>query len=321
MSGADSASDKKQAYFAKLTKLLEEYPKILIVGKDNVGSNHMQKIRIGLRGKAVLLMGKNTMIRKVLKAHAASNPAIEALLPIMKGNVGFVFTKEDLTTVKNLLIENKVAAVAKAGVIAPCDVTVPAGNTGLEPTQTSFFQALNINTKIAKGQIEIVANVLLIKEGHRVGNSEAALLQKLDIKPFFYGLTLRTVYENGVVYEAKYLDMTDDVIIGKFLAGVRNVASLSLAIGYPTVASLPHSLIRGYKNILSISLATDYTIKQAEQAKKFLANPSAFAAAAAPAASAKDKGKGAPAAVAKVEKVEPEKKEESDQDMGLGLLD
>jgi len=307
---------KKQAYFGKLVKHLENYNKILIVGVDNVGSNHMQKIRSALRGKAEIVMGKNTMIRKVMRGFIANNADLEPVINLVRGNIGFVFVKDDLAEVKKVLLANKVSAPAKAGALAPCDVIVPAGNTGLEPTMTSFFQALAIQTKIAKGQIEITADVHLVKEGQKVGTSEAALLQKLDIKPFKYGLTIKTVYDNGTIYDAKVLDLSDEDIISKFQSGVKNIAALGLQIGYPTVASLPHSLARGWKNVLAVSLATDYTIKQAEELKNYLANPGAFAqtSTAQTSAPADKGGKSAPAPV-------EEPKEVEDEDMGFGLFD
>eukprot|EP00493_Phyllostaurus_siculus_P020205 UN20530 len=153
----------KSNYFMKLIELIEEYPKCFLVGVDNVGSKQMQKIRIALRGEAVVLMGKNTMMRKAIRGHLNQNPALEKLLPHLKGNVGFVFTKLDLTDVRNKILANKVAAPAKAGAIVPVEVIVPAQNTGLGPEKTSFFQALSIPTKIAKGTIEILNNVKLIK--------------------------------------------------------------------------------------------------------------------------------------------------------------
>jgi large subunit ribosomal protein LP0 len=60
----------------------------------------MQEIRIALRGKAVVLMGKNTMMRKAIRGHLEKNPDLERLLPHIKNNVGFVFTKEELTLVR-----------------------------------------------------------------------------------------------------------------------------------------------------------------------------------------------------------------------------
>jgi len=319
MSGGESSS-KKQEYFAKLQKLLDTHTQILICGADNVGSNHMQNIRKALRGKATLLMGKNTMIRKVVRAHIVKNPAFEALLPAIKGNVGFVFVKDDLGAVRSELQKNRVGAPAKAGGVAPNDVTVPAGPTGMEPTQTSFLQALNIASKINKGQVEILNDVHLIKAGDRVGNSEAALLSKLNIRPFSYGLQLLNVYDNGNVYEPSVLDITDATLLEKFRQGVNNIASIGLEIGYPTIASLPHSVINGYKNLLAISLETDYSFPASEKMKAFLADPSAFAAAAAPAASSAPAA-AAPAAAAPAAKAAPPpKEEEEDEDMGLDLF-
>jgi len=320
MSGADSAG-RKQAYFAKLVSLLDEYPKILLVGVDNVGSNQMQKVRKALRGRGVVLMGKNTMIRKAIRGHIQNNPKLEALLPMVKGNVGFVFVKDDLSSVKKLLSENRVAAPARVGSIAPSDVIVPAGPTGLEPTQTSFLQALNIASRIAKGTIEIVNDVHLVNAGQKVNSSQASLLQKLNINPFSYGLEIQMVYDDGSLYEPKVLDLSDDDLLKKFHNGVRNLACLSLQVGLPTVASLPHSLARGYKNVLAVALSTSVSFPAADKIKEYLANPTAFAAttttttttAAVP---SKDQGKGkAPPKVA-----EPEPEPEEIEGMG-GLFD
>jgi len=310
-----SGGDRKQAYFAKLAKLLEEYPKVMIVGADNVGSNQMQRIRKSLRGKAVILMGKNTMVRKAIRGAAENNPKLNVILPTIRGNVGLVFAKDDLSSIKKTILENRVAAPAKVGAIAPNDVIVPAGPTGMEPTQTSFLQALNIQSKIVKGQVEIINDVKLIVTGQKVGSSESTLLAKLSIKPFQYGLQILTIYDEGSLYEASVLDMTDDIILDKFKSGLQNVASVALALRIPSIASLPHVLKQGYKNILSVSLASDFTIKQTESLKAYLANPTAFATAAP--APAKDDKK----APAKEEKKKEEPKEEEDDDMGLGLFD
>jgi len=308
-----SVAERKQAYFAKLATLLEEYPKIMIVGADNVGSNQMQRIRKTLRGKAIILMGKNTMVRKAIRGAAENNAKLTAILPYIKNNVGLVFAKDDLSGIKKLIGENRVAAPAKAGGIAPTDVIIPAGPTGMEPTQTSFLQALNIASKINKGQVEIVNDVKLLVAGQKVGSSEATLLAKLSIKPFSYGLTIFSIYDEGSIYESSVLDMTDDIILAKFKAGLTNVASVALATKTPSIAALPHALMAGYKNILSVSLATDFTIKQAEALKNYLANPGAFAVA-----ETKADTKAAPA---KEEKKKEEPKEEEDDDMGLGLFD
>ncbi|CAG2178175.1 unnamed protein product, partial [Oppiella nova] len=297
-------------------QLLDEYPKCFIVGVDNVGSKQMQQIRQSLRNDAVLLMGKNTMIRKAIRGHLENNPALEKLLPHIKANVGFVFTNLELVDVRDKILENKVSAPAKAGAIAPVDVFIAAQNTGLGPEKTSFFQALSIPTKISKGTIEILNEIHLIKKEDKVGASEATLLNMLNVSPFTYGLIIRQVYDSGTVFDPEILDITPEDLRAKFLAGVRNVAAVSLAIGYPTVASAPHSIVNGLKNLIAVAVETDINFAAAERAKEYLKDPSKFAAAAAPAAAAPAKG-GSPAKEAKKE----ESEEEEDDDMGFGLFD
>ncbi|KAL1491119.1 hypothetical protein ABEB36_011762 [Hypothenemus hampei] len=268
--GREDKATWKSNYFTKLIQLLEEYPKCFIVGADNVGSKQMQQIRISLRGSAVVLMGKNTMMRKAIKGHLESNPALEKLLPHIKGNVGFVFTRGDLVEVRDKLLENKVRAPARAGAFAPLSVVIPAQNTGLPPDKTAFFQALSIPTKISKGTIEIVNDVNILKPGDKVGASEATLLNMLNISPFSYGLVVEQVYDSGTIFAPAILDIKPEDLRERFLAGVANLASVCLAIGYPTVASAPHSIANGFKNLLAVAAVTDVEFKEATTIKEFI---------------------------------------------------
>jgi len=307
----------KANYFLKVVQLLDEYPKCFIVGCDNVGSRQMQTIRTSLRGLAVVLCGKNTMMRKAIKGHLENNTALEKILPHIKGNVGFVFTKGDLAEVREKLTESKVRAPARAGAIAPLDVIIPAQNTGLGPEKTSFFQALSIPTKISKGTIEIINDVPILKPGDKVGASEATLLNMLNISPFSYGLQIQQVYDSGSIFSPDILDIKPEDLRAKFQAGVANLAAVCLEIGYPTIASAPHSIANGFRNLLALAATTDVEFAQAKTIKEYIADPSKFAAvavSAAPAASTP----------AKAEAKKEEKKEESeseDDDMGFGLFD
>ncbi|KAJ9545796.1 hypothetical protein OSB04_025503 [Centaurea solstitialis] len=320
--GKVSKADKKIAYDQKLCQLLDDYTQILVAAADNVGSNQLQNIRHGLRGDSVILMGKNTMMKRSVRMHSekTGNKAFLNIIPLLVGNVGLIFTKGDLKEVREEVAKYKVGAPARVGLVAPVDVVVPPGNTGLDPSQTSFFQVLNIPTKINKGTVEIITPVELIKKGDKVGSSEAALLAKLGIRPFSYGLVVLTVYDNGSVFSPEVLDLTEDDLIEKFALGVSMVTSLALAIHYPTIAAAPHMLINAYKNALAIAVETGYSFPLADKVKEYLEDPSKFAVAAPVAASS---GGGAPAAAAAApaEEKKEEPAEESDDDMGFSLFD
>jgi len=304
----------KEQYFVKLKELLAKYPSIFIVNVDNVGSNQMHQIRVALRGKGIVLMGKNTMVRRALRTILSEFPQYERLLPHIRGNIGFVFTDCDLKEVREIIVANKVRAPARAGALAPKDVIVPAANTGMEPGKTSFFQALGIPTKIARGTIEIVSDVKVVTAGTRVGPSEATLLNMLNISPFTYGMTVVQIYDSGNTFSPDVLDIDESELLDRFLSGIKTIAAISLALNYPTLVSVTHSLVNAYKNLIAVSLMTEYSFEGSEKVKEYLANPEAFAVAAAPTDSA-------PAAAAAPAEEKEEEKEESDDDMGFGLFD
>lgn len=260
--------ERKGVYFNKMKSLLEQFDTILVVGVDHVGSNQLATIRKQLRPyDAIVLMGKNTLMRKIITAYLAENPghAIGALLEHIRGNCGLVFVKRDMDKVREVIKANVKGAPAKVGGVAECDVIVPAGPTGADPGQTSFFQALNVPTKISKGQIEIISELRLILKGDKVGASEAALLQKLNILPFKYGVTFLSVFMNGDMFDAAVLDISEEVIRAKFIRGIRTLAAFSIGVGIPTPASLPHSLGRTVRAMLAVSAVTSYKFKYSKK--------------------------------------------------------
>jgi large subunit ribosomal protein LP0 len=273
------SKQKKVIYVERLTNLLSTYSKVFFVMVDNVGSQQMHETRIKMRGKAEILMGKNTLIRKILKDFMEANPEhpIGIIDEKIQGNVGLVFTNGDLGEIKDIILSNRVPAPARAGAIAPVDVVVPSGPTGCDPGQTSFFQVLQIPTKISKGQIEITAAVELIKTGTKVGASEAALLNKLNIRPFSYGLVIDSVYDNGSIFSAAVLSIDKNVITSHFSRALSAVASISLQLGYPTMASIPHSIGNAFKACVAVVVGLEsFTFEEAKPFQAFLADPSAF---------------------------------------------
>ena len=310
------SAEKKTAYFERMKELLSTYSKAFIVEVDNVGSSQLQNTRRALRGSAEVLMGKNTMMRKIIREYVEENPGtpVEQLEGMCRGNVGFVFTNGDLGSVRETLESNVRPAPARVGAVAPSDVIVPKGPTGCDPGQTAFFQTLQISTKIAKGQIEMTNDTHLITQGEKVTASQAALLQKLNIEPFFYGLNLKSVYDNGSLFDAKVLDITDDVLAAKFASAISMVASMSLALGYPTQASVPHSIANAFKAIVAITIGCDnYSFDKADTYKEYLADPSKFAGA----------GGGGGGGAAAEEEAAPEEEEEEEEapNAGGGIFD
>lgn len=313
---------KKENYWFRLQHTAQTYKSALFINADNVSSKQICMIRAKLRDiGAVMIMGKNTLMKAALTAANTApvegdddyearkdtfqkNDNIEKIISQLRGNINIIFTNGDLTDIKSILDKEVRPSPAKAGMIAPDDVTIPAGPTGLDPKQTSFFQNLQISTKIVKAQIDILAAKQVITAGDKIDGTQALLLDKLKIYPFSYKMEVTKVLQDGSIYDANILNLNTATILSKFKKGCAVQAQLGLAAGFPTQVSVPHSLLNGFKNFVAVCAESGYSFPEASKYLEAAKNAPAAGAAGAGAS------KGA-------EPVVEEKKEEvEDVDMG-----
>jgi len=303
--GARVIPQRKLDYAVKLKAMLDEFDKCLLINIDNVTSDQIHSMRKDMRGRATFMFGKNTLIRRVIRDYVKETrqASLMNLMEVCRGNVGFAFTKDEVAPLRKEIEGRVRQAPAKAGVISPVDVTIPAGPTGMEPTQTAIFQAMDIPTRINRGQIDIEEPVQVVWKGQKVGASEAAMLVKLGIKPFYYGIKVTKIFENGQIIDASVLDITPEEIAGSFSLGVQKVAALCYEIDYPTICNVPHTLIHAYKDALALSLDFEtYKWEGLEHVREVLKNPGAFAGPAT--------GGGGTGGAAAAQEQEPEEEEE-----------
>lgn len=316
---------KKQMKSARWSEFQEaalKYTKCIFVDVDNVTSKQICVMRKMLRAiDAKMVMGKNTHIKAAIadltiepdqkihddyeerKATWKPRPYLNIIRDQMLGNTGLIFTNGDLSEIKHILDTQVREAPAKVSATAPKDVVIPPGPTGMDPKQTGFFQALSIQTKIVKAQIEIVNPVTVIVAGDKITASQAALLDRLKICPFEYKMNVKAFMENGKLFNAAVLDITAEDIVESFTNLSQNLTCISLATGYVIPPAVPHMVINAFKNLAGASIAADYNFPQLESLKS--------AAKAAPASG------GAPAAGgAAKEEAKPEEEPEEDVDMG-----
>lgn len=273
---------------------------------------------------AKLVCGKNTMMKKAI-AQLNTPPTkrdapytaetdgdwvrqdhLDKVMSQLRGNTSIIFSNGELGDILEILNSQIREAPAKIGSIAPKKVTVPAGATGLDPRQTGFFGNLGIATKIVKAQIEILNDFDIIAEGDKVNASQAALLDKLKIRPFEYKMTVKMILQDGQLFDPAVLSITKESILKKFSAGVANATAVSIASGYTVSSAVPHLIMNAFKNLAAVSFASDFSFPQAEALKK--------AAAAGPAVASGGGGGAAPA------KAEEKEEEEEEVEMGMDLF-
>ncbi|CCW71061.1 unnamed protein product [Phytomonas sp. Hart1] len=320
-----SITAAKREYEERLVSYLNKYSRVLFVGVDNVRSQQMHNVRAALRDKAKILMGKKTLQAKIIEKRALSDDATDEAKnfhgeceesKLLTGSTGLVFTNEDVQVITAVLDQHRVKAPARVGAISPCDVVVPAGNTGMEPTQTSFFQALNIATKISKGMVEIVSEKKVLSVGDKVDNSTATLLQKLNISPFFYQAEVLSAWDRGVLFTREELKITDDIVEGYLLEGISNISCMSLGAGIPTTTTIGPMIADAFKTLLMVSIATEYEFDEFNGKELRAAVLSGELGGAATA----DAAEAAPASAAAAAAEPQAEEEEEDDDFGMGGL-
>lgn len=173
----------------------------------------------------------------------------------------------------------------------------------MEPGKTSFFQALGVPTKIARGTIEITTDLKLVEAGNKVGPSEATLLNMLNISPFTYGMKVSQIYDDGQTFAPNVLDIEESQLLKALSSAITTIATISLAVNYPTLPSVMHSVVNSYKKVLAVAVQTEYSWPEIEELKDRIANPDSYAAAGP-----------APTEEKKVEEAKPEEKKEEEKE-------
>jgi large subunit ribosomal protein LP0 len=319
MGATKKTKARKNELWAELQDAVSKYEKCLFVNTDNVTSKQISLMRKSFRSlDCVLICGKNTMMRAALTemntkpeegdedyetkiADFVERPHIDKIVAQLRGNISLIFTNGDLTQIADVLDTQVRAAPAKSGALAPKDVIIPAGPTGLDPRQTGFFGNLGIATKIVKAQIEILNDNKVIAEGEKITPGQASLLDKLKICPFEYKMEIKKMLMDGNVFDAAVLRITPEKILDIFKARSANVTALSLGSGYVTSAAAPHLIMNAFKNLAAVSFASGFEFPQAAALKA--------CASAGPAAATGG-------AAAKVEEKVEEEEEEEDVEMG-----
>jgi large subunit ribosomal protein LP0 len=245
---------------------------------------------------------------EVRKAHYKNMPELEKLITVCEGYMGLIFCNDKLSEIKDVLGNYRCNKGAKIGAVSPCEVTIQPGATGLDPKQTAFFQALNIQTKIVKTQIEIINSSKILSKGQKIGASECALLDKLGIRPFLFEVTATHVYDNGTLYSPDVLNIRKEDVIAKLRKGAGYLTAASLQSGYPTALSARQLVLTGFKNLVACTMSSPFTFNEAKAIKEASEKPK----------EEKPKDLEEEKPKKKVEKKEEEKKEEKKEEEAIG---
>lgn len=248
----------------EIKNLLKEYKVIGIASLHKVRATQLQELKKKLTKEAHLRVVKNTLMERVISDYK-EKPNIEKLEGFLEGSNIFILTNTNPFKLAALLEKSKVKMAAKTGDIAALDIIVPAGNTGLPPGPIiSQLNAVEIPTRIESGSVWINRNTVVAKKGEAISERLAAVLSKLRIKPVEAGLSLKVVYDDGLILreDQLHLDLKGfEKTIGEAYAYAFN---LSLSVGYPIPENISVLIqmahMEAYNLALNASLFSPETI-------------------------------------------------------------
>jgi len=323
-------NQRKRDIVNRLCECFGKYRQIVVVALDNVSTNQIHAARAILQegaNKGEMIIGKNSLIKKALKfkteaPNASSedyedhkkwdqDPRLSALIPLMKLNVGLIFSEEPYMELREKVEAEKLKMPARTGIPAPCNVILPVGPTGVEVGKIDLFHKLNIQCKTVKSAIEINKEVQIITKGEKVSEGATQMCKILQIIPFEYSLTFQYVYIDGVVLDQSIIEMPLENVQEAFESYCGFLTALSLGGDIPNALSVPQFLANGFKTCLAIGSESGYEFDALKQVMEASANAQANAPA---------QGQTQAKVEVKEEAAPAEEEEEEEEDMDLGDL-
>ncbi|MDZ7850905.1 MAG: 50S ribosomal protein L10 [Halodesulfurarchaeum sp.] len=235
-----------------LVSVIESYDSVGIIDVEGIPSRQLQEMRAELYGTAALRMSRNTLLERALDQ---VDEGLEALVPYLSGHVGLVGTNENPFTLYQQLEQSKTAAPISAGEIAPKDIVIEEGDTGMDPGPfVGDLQNVGAAARIDEGSIKVLEDSVVAEAGDRVSQDLAGVLGELGIEPKEVGLDLRAVYADGVLFESEELEIDIEQFHADFQSAAAAAHNLAVNAAIPTTDSMPALLAKASGEAKSLGL-------------------------------------------------------------------
>ena len=236
----------------ELVEFIDSYASVGIVGVAGIPSRQLQAMRRELHGSAGVRMSRNTLTTRALEE---VDDGVEALTEYVSGQVALVGTNDNPFGLFKQLEASKTPAPINEGEVAPNDIVIPEGDTGVDPGPfVGELQTVGASARIMDGSIKVTEDSTVLEEGEVVDNDLANVLVELGIEPKEVGLDLRAVYSEGVLFEPEELELDVDEYEADIRSAAAAARNLSVNAAYPTAATAGTLLAKASGEAKSVGL-------------------------------------------------------------------
>ncbi|WP_458206406.1 50S ribosomal protein L10 [Haladaptatus sp. NG-SE-30] len=227
----------KREEVGKLTDFVDDYSSVGVVNITGIPSKQLQNMRRSLHGSAELRVSRNTLVRRAL---SEVGEGFEDLEEYVDGQIGLIGTNDNPFGLYRELEASKSPAPISAGEVAPNQIVIPEGDTGVDPGPfVGELQQAGAAARIMDGSIHVTEDSVVAEEGDEVSEALANVLSELGMEPKEVGLDLRAVYSDGVMFESDELAIDVD----EYRADIETAAAfgrnLSVNAVFPTEQTVP----------------------------------------------------------------------------------
>ncbi|MFC7215726.1 50S ribosomal protein L10 [Saliphagus sp. GCM10025334] len=234
----------------ELETLIDEYESVGVIGITGIPSKQLQDMRRGLHGTAVVRVSRNTLQRRALESGG-----LDDLVEHVDGQVGLVATNANPFALYKELEASKTPAPINAGEVAPNDIVIPEGDTGVDPGPfVGELQQIGANARIEDGSIQVMEDSTVLEAGEEVSADLANVLNELGIEPKEVGLDLRAVFSEGVLFDPEDLDIDVEAYKSDVQTAAAFARNLSINAGYPTTQTVPTIIAKATGEAKSLGL-------------------------------------------------------------------
>ena len=236
----------------ELVEFIDSFNSVGVVGVAGIPSRQLQAMRRELHGSADVRMSRNTLTVRALEA---VDEGVEQLTEYVAGQVALIGTNDNPFGLYQQLEASKTPAPINAGEVAPNDVVIPEGDTGVDPGPfVGDLQTVGAAARIQDGSIMVTEDSTVLEEGEVVDDDLANVLAELGIEPKEVGLDLKGVYSDGVLFEPDELAIDVDEYRADVESAAAAARNLSVNAAYPTAATAGTLLAKGSGEATSLGL-------------------------------------------------------------------
>ncbi|MBM5805509.1 MAG: 50S ribosomal protein L10 [Candidatus Verstraetearchaeota archaeon] len=253
---------KKENAVKDLEALFQKYPIFAIADLKGLKASQLQVLKKKFKDDLEIHVAKNTLVKRAMERLAKKYVKAEEITRYLSGPNAYVFSNKNPFSLYLMFERNKVESAASPGDIAPNDIVVSAGNTGLQPGPIlSKFGAAKIPTKIQDGSVWIAKDTVAANKGDAISADTADLLSKLGLKPIMVGLKLRMAYDSGVI-PGDVLCINLDEYKANMKVAVEYAVNLSVNAVYPTKETAPLLIAKAYAQARGLAVKSGMPIPE-----------------------------------------------------------